>query len=59
MSSWEQPRDGLTAIEWRLLYARLDRDRASELYPGDAEPGASYRRALVIEAARLDPGGPL
>lgn len=45
MSSWERPIDGLTAAEWRRLYARLDRDRAIELYPGDAEPGASYRRA--------------
>lgn len=38
MSSWEQPTNGMTEAERRLLYARLDSDRAIELYPGSSEP---------------------
>lgn len=56
MSSWEQPRDGLTDAEWRRLFARLDRERAQWLYPGNDEPGASYRRALEAADEALNNG---
>jgi hypothetical protein len=39
--------DGYQETAWALLVARATARNAAELYPGDSEPGRSFREAAI------------